>query len=1034
MKEKSIGFLNRFFHYFIRICVLLLLLIICETLIKCLTSYNTNLIKQLLYTSKQNIRIGLIFIIIISIISIHIERLFRTRKKYANKLREENELARAIINKANIMLVIIDYDNRIVTMNELAEKISGYKLDEVNGEYFWDVFVLPDDIELFKVQLDELKKSGYIGKGVNNFKKKDGTISLVSWTSSAICDDGRIKNIIYTATDVSESQKTVGDALLETHYRFQTLVEQATDGIVIVQDGIYKYLNTPICDITGYRKEELIGKPLEILIADEEKVNVLDIHKRRIKCEDAPSIYESIGLRKNGTEFSIEINAKKINYLGRPAVMAIIRDITARKKIEEQIIHQAYLLDNVGDAVISTDENFIINTWNKSAERIYGYSREEVIGRVASDILKTEFIGADRPTFIEAFIKSGYYQGEVIQFHKDGSPINIELVALALKDEKNRTTEYVSVYRDITERKKFIEALRESEEKYCLLFENATDIIIYFDTELKIRNISPSAKNISGYTIEELVNRKVDELGIISPKSLNLAFSNLSKAMNGEIVPPDDYELIDKDGTTKILEIGGAPIAKDGKIIGAIAIARDITEWQKAQNALIESEERYRLYFENTNDVIYSIDQEFKIISVSPSVKGTLGYSPDELIGRNFQELNVLSSDSLVKAVSNTLKVLNGEIIPSFEYEFIAKDGTKKYGEVSGAPLRKNCRIIGVVSVARDITTRKKMEEELKKNEQKFRTIFNSVNDSIYIYDLEGKMLDVNQFACRHLGYTRRKLLSLNRLNINAEEYSDYINNRIDEVKKNGYAIYETVHIRSDGKKIPVEINNKNINYNGKPAILSIARDITERKLAEDSLKQSIEVLQKTMEGTINVIAKIVETRDPYTAGHQNRVAKLACAIAKAMGLSEEQTSKIHIASVIHDLGKIYVPAEILAKPGKLTDIEFNIIKTHPQIGYDILSTIEFPAPIALIVLQHHERINGTGYPSGLKGDEIVLEARILGVADVVEAMSSHRPYRAVLGVDKALEEIYQNRDILYDSDVVDLCINIFKNKNFSFD
>jgi PAS domain S-box-containing protein/putative nucleotidyltransferase with HDIG domain len=210
--------------------------------------------------------------------------------------------------------------------------------------------------------------------------------------------------------------------------------------------------------------------------------------------------------------------------------------------------------------------------------------------------------------------------------------------------------------------------------------------------------------------------------------------------------------------------------------------------------------------------------------------------------------------------------------------------------------------------------------------------------------------------------------------------------------------------------------------------------DITARKRAEDDLKKSLERSQKGLEDTIQTIAMIVETRDPYTAGHQRQVDKLAAAIAVQMGLSEDRIRGIHTAAVIHDIGKIYVPAEMLSKPGLLSNIELDIMKVHPQVSYNILKRIEFPWPVAEIVLQHHERLNGTGYPRGLKGEEILLEARILAVADVVESMASHRPYRPTVGMDEALAEINSNKGILYDPDVVDVCTSLITEKGFAFD
>jgi HD-GYP domain-containing protein (c-di-GMP phosphodiesterase class II) len=198
-------------------------------------------------------------------------------------------------------------------------------------------------------------------------------------------------------------------------------------------------------------------------------------------------------------------------------------------------------------------------------------------------------------------------------------------------------------------------------------------------------------------------------------------------------------------------------------------------------------------------------------------------------------------------------------------------------------------------------------------------------------------------------------------------------------------------------------------------------------------LQLHLEKFRKAMAAFINTLVKAIETRDPFTAGHQRRVADLARRIAQEMALAPEVIETVRMAGIIHDLGKIYIPAEILTKPGKIKDIEFELIKTHPRMAYDIIKSIDFPWPIAEVVLQHHERLNGSGYPRGLKDKEINLPARIIGVADVVEAMASRRPYREALGIDKALEEVFKNKGILYDPAAVDICLELFMKKNYTF-
>ncbi|MEW6660592.1 MAG: HD domain-containing phosphohydrolase [Thermodesulfobacteriota bacterium] len=220
----------------------------------------------------------------------------------------------------------------------------------------------------------------------------------------------------------------------------------------------------------------------------------------------------------------------------------------------------------------------------------------------------------------------------------------------------------------------------------------------------------------------------------------------------------------------------------------------------------------------------------------------------------------------------------------------------------------------------------------------------------------------------------------------------------------------------------------------GITGLLVALLNITARKRAEEELQEGLAKLRRAFEGVVQAMAMAMEMKDLYTSGHQQRVSQLACALAGEMGLPAARIDGLRVAGLLHDLGKIAVASEILSKPGKINEYEFAIIKAHPQIGYDILKAIEFPWPVAQIILQHHERLDGSGYPGGLQGEEILLEAKILGVADVVEAMSSHRPYRPAIGMNQALEEISQNKGVAYDREVVEACIKLFNVKGFRFE
>jgi PAS domain S-box-containing protein len=368
----------------------------------------------------------------------------------------------------------------------------------------------------------------------------------------------------------------------------------------------------------------------------------------------------------------------------------------------------------------------------------------------------------------------------------------------------------------------------------------------------------------------------------------------------------------------------------------------------------------------------------------------------------------------------------------------VRKDGSEFYTEAHGAiiPYEGLNRIFVII---RDITERKKAEEELQKREAHQALVLSSLPMAFYVAQPFGDYGGtwVSEQIGKISGFTAEQFM--NDIHLWASRLHpddrDRVLDEFDKVLEKEAIEIEYRWQASDGKYLWFLDSGVLIrDEKGKPIeIIGTWLDITERKREAEKLGESYKKLQKAISGNIQLMAMTVEIRDPYTAGHQRRVADLARAIATEMALSEDQVEGIYMAGVIHDLGKISVPTEILSKPGKLNDNEFNLIKTHSQVGFDILKEIEFPWPIAQIVYQHHERMDGLGYPQGLSGEKILLEARIMCVADVVEAMASHRPYRPTLGIDVALGEIKKNKGKLYDPDVADACLNLFTENKFKF-
>ena len=329
-----------------------------------------------------------------------------------------------------------------------------------------------------------------------------------------------------------------------------------------------------------------------------------------------------------------------------------------------------------------------------------------------------------------------------------------------------------------------------------------------------------------------------------------------------------------------------------------------------------------------------------------------------------------------------------------------------------------------------------RVSAELTESRERYRLLLQNANDAVFVHEIDpqrpGRFLEVNDQACRMLGYSAEEFLAMNVADIDVPEQKDRIPAIIADLYKTKQTVFQTEHLAKDGRRIPVEVSTRLFEFQGRPTVLSIVRDISDRKRAERALAESFERLRKSMRGIIQVIAQTVESRDPYTAGHHRRVSDLGRAVAQEMGLSADRVDGIRTTGLIHDLGKIAIPAEILSKPAKLNPIEYDLVKTHSRVGYEILKDLEFSWPVAEMILQHHERLDGSGYPRGLKGDQILLEARILVVADVVEAMATHRPYRPAFGVETALDEITRGRGRLYDPAAVDACVSLFRTKGFA--
>jgi PAS domain S-box-containing protein/putative nucleotidyltransferase with HDIG domain len=469
----------------------------------------------------------------------------------------------------------------------------------------------------------------------------------------------------------------------------------------------------------------------------------------------------------------------------------------------------------------------------------------------------------------------------------------------------------------------------------------------------------------------------------------------------------------------------------------------DVIEKQKGtENELRDSEQKYRTLITQSPDGVFVVNLRGIFLAVNRVMCENLKYSEEELLSMNIWD--IVPEEYMDLHKKRIADILIGKAPnKAAEYLVRGKDGNLHYVEILSAPYYEGKKLIGFQGIARDITERKKAEKALKASEAQYRLLAEHTTDTIRLMDINLKTTYLSPSTEKQRGFTHQEILEMPlEKQLTPESFRAAVgifSKEIPRVKAD--PDYNPIHILDleyyckDGTTVWAESKFSLIrDENGKPvSILAEARDITERKQAEEKLGKSYESLKKTLNDAINTMVKIVEIRDPYTAGHQQKVADLATAIAGEMKLEYTRIDNLRMAAVVHDIGKMYVPADILSRPGKLTEIEFSLIKTHAQGGHDIVKGMDFPSVIAQTVLQHHERLDGSGYPRQLKGGDTLLEARILAVADVVEAMASHRPYRPALGIDKALEEISKNRGRLYDPVVADACAKLFTEKGFKF-
>ena len=684
-----------------------------------------------------------------------------------------------------------------------------------------------------------------------------------------------------------------------------------------------------------------------------------------------------------------------------------------RKQVEEDLKRseqeKTAIFDSISEHVVHQDTRMRVLWANRAAGESVGADSQQLVGRHCYEIWQQR----SKPCV----------GCPVVKARKTGQPQEAEMTTsdgrvwfirgYPVSDTEGNFTGAVEVTLEITERKQ-----AEEEIERLASFPKLNPMpIVEVDQKGQLTYTNPAAQQI----FRDLDKRQGKHPFLVGLKPF---FSELQKTKRKYLFREVEV------GSSWYSQIISLADPEHIRIYGA-----DITERKLLEETLRESEEKYRELINGMNDTAWVIDFDGKFIDVNDAAVEVLGYSREELLTMGPHDID---SSLDAKKITGLIKGMQTDKLQVFETTHTSKDGKTIPVEIKSSLVMYQGEQ-AILSIARDITERKVMEEELRKGEERFRSVVETMKVGLGAIDENGVLTYVNEYFSKMLGYTIDEMIGRSTLDFYYDEESRKTQEEIFAKRREGMrdpTPYEVTWRKKDGLKV-YSILSPSPSFDADGRFIgsfAIHTDITERKQTEEALQRSYEQLQETLITTVNALTSMVEMKDRYTAGHQPRVAQLACALAEAMGLSEEQIEGIRMAGFVHDIGKINIPAEILSKPGQLTEIQYDMVKMHPQASYEILKGIKFPWAVAEIALQHHERMDGSGYPQGLSGKEILLEARILAVANVVEAMTSHRPYRPAHDIKEALQEISQKKDVFYDPDVVDACLKLFTEKRFSFD
>ncbi|MCX5975120.1 MAG: PAS domain S-box protein [Coprothermobacterota bacterium] len=788
-----------------------------------------------------------------------IEKAVGRRLRSVETLQENQALYRRVVDTANEGILVSDETHRTTFANRRMAELLGYTPEELLGRSM-EEFIFPEDLADHRQRMSN-RRQGVGEQYERRLRRRDGSTLWTSVSATPILENGEFRGSIGLYTDITE-RKRMEEALRESEEKYRALVENANEAIIVTQDGALKFANPKASKLFGYSLQEAVGRPFVEFIHPDDRYLVAERYRKRLEGQVSTVVYPFRTIHKDGSIRWAEINSVRIAWEGRPAIMSYLSDITERKQAEEALRESEakyrLLADNTVDGIWLLDMNFKLMYCSPASEKQSGFTLQEIMEMSLEQYFTPESLHVVAESFLEEMPKveadpdyNPILTLDLEFYKKDGTAFWAESKFSIVRDKHGKPVSILGLARDITERKQLEKALRESEAKYRSLVETAIEGVASIDLNGNLTFINDALCRMTGYTQDELLNKPF--AGLLHPDDLPaLMEAFLSEVAGTRTGPIIEFRGIPKTGQSIWFSTQPTAITIDGKIIGFNAILHDITERKRVEESLRESQKQFQALTETTSDFIWEMDVNGVYTYCSPQINELWGYKPEDMIGRRPFDLMVPEDRERAIKMFRTIS----ESPRSFKgMETSSRDNTDRIVvlETSGVPFFDiDGRLCGYRGISRDITERKRVEESLRESEESFHSLFENSTIGLYRTTPDGRILLANPELCRMLGFPTFEELA--RRNLEEEGFTTEYSRQAfrQEIEEKGEIrglesawkrrdetilfVRESVHTVRDAE-------GSVLYYEG------TVEDITERKRAEEALRESKERLELALIG-----------------------------------------------------------------------------------------------------------------------------------------------------------------------------------------